>query len=103
MEAGAYPFRRLDSHFFIILRMRKRQLHRLFDLLSKIINMLFGYPAFYLDLSVKSSNVCIALSRSLFQLHDGNHWVGVVAKHTNHSVHLCDEVEAGFQMMRVTL
>jgi hypothetical protein len=38
-----------------------------------------------------TSNIRVALCRSLLQLHDGHHGVCVIAEHAHHSMHLNSE------------
>ena len=56
-----------------------------------------------LDLSGKSSNVSIALSGCLLQLHDGDHGVGVVAEDADDRVDLVVEEDgaAGLELVLV--
>ena len=55
----------------------------------------------HLDLRVETSNICIALSWGFLKLHDGDHWVGVVREHSNHSVHLVVEQDRATRLQLI--
>eukprot|EP00126_Sphaerothecum_destruens_P015542 Sdes_comp9561_c0_seq1m1037 len=63
----------LDPHLFVKLRVRERELHRLFD---------------FLDLSFEAANIGIRLFGGLLELHNRHHGVNIVCEDTNHTKRL---------------
>lgn len=94
----------LDSHFFIILWMCERQLHRLLDETTKEPqsathagkshkhskagqrSLLMNLDL--LDLIVQSADVGIGFLRSLLHLHHCHQGIGVIHQHSDHCVNL---------------
>merc|ERR1719402_1060694 len=81
-----HPLGRLNPHLLVVLGVGEGQFHRFLDLL---------------DLRVKTSNICITLSRGFLKLHDGDHWIGVIREHSNHSVHLVIEQDRATRLQLI--